>query len=135
VQAVDAMPKKPSLMEKVSRGATPYLGSASGRCHAQETLLDGECLMGSNSLTWPVQAATLSHNTLLAYSRVSVQFQGPWVDNDCVGVESPWNEVSCRHCRVVTACSAIEVLRMAATYQSWRIGDRFQQTAKAGRLL
>jgi hypothetical protein len=26
----DAMPKKPSLMEKVSRGATPYLGNARG---------------------------------------------------------------------------------------------------------
>jgi hypothetical protein len=27
------MPKKPSLMEKVSRGATPYLGSARPPCH------------------------------------------------------------------------------------------------------
>jgi hypothetical protein len=27
------MPEKPSLMEKVSRGATPYLGSARPPCH------------------------------------------------------------------------------------------------------
>jgi hypothetical protein len=31
------MPEKPSLMEKVSRGATPYLGSARPPCHTLKT--------------------------------------------------------------------------------------------------
>jgi hypothetical protein len=33
------MPEKPSLMEKVSRGATPYLGSARLPCHTSVIFL------------------------------------------------------------------------------------------------